>query len=199
MYASTVSCSWASSDEVHPAVAVQIDRHQLDAAGARIDRVSRERRLEGLAVRFSRIATCPVFRHPNAATARSILPSPLKSAASTLATGPAIEPERAELPLRQPRIQITALRRDRRKELAHLGHQQILDAVLVDVRDGGPGAECWRPQPGRPWPSPEAAEDQPLTHVRAQQIELPVSVEIDQPHVRDRRVPGIRESQSRGV
>ena len=90
---------------------------------------------DGLTVRFSRIATCPVLRHPNAATARSILPSPLKSAASTLAIlRPAIEPERAELPLRQaPHPDDRPFRVIGWEELPHLGDEQILDAVLVDV------------------------------------------------------------------
>ena len=107
--------------------------------------------------------------------------------------GPAIEPERAELPLRQ-----TAHPDDRPfgviggKELPHLGHQQILDAVLVDVRhrDVGRVRDAGDLRQGGRGRARGAAEDQPLTHVRAQQIELPVSVEIDQPHVRDRGSAG---------
>ena len=42
-------------DEVHPAVAVQIDRNDVDAAGARIDGVGDEVGCDGFVVRFSRI------------------------------------------------------------------------------------------------------------------------------------------------
>ena len=64
---------------------------------------------DGLLVRFSSTATCPVLRQPNAATARSILPSPLKSAASMLATlGQPSSQNAPYLPFARPRIQITA-------------------------------------------------------------------------------------------
>ena len=92
----------------------------------------------GCVVRFSRIATCPVLRQPNAATARSILPSPLKSAASTLATrGQPSSQNAPYLPFAE------AAQPDRgalgvigREELAHVGDEQIRHAVLVDVGRG---------------------------------------------------------------
>ena len=145
-------------------------------------------------MRFSRIATCPLFRHPKAATARLILPSPLKSAASMLATrGQPSSQNAPNFPFARPRIQMTApLGVIGGKELPHLGHEQILDAVLVDVRhrDVGRVRDAGDLSQGGRGRARSAAEDQPLTHVRAQQIELPVSVEIDQPHVRDRGSAG---------
>ena len=77
--------------------------------GARIDRVVGERRLRGIDGRFSRMAICPVFRQPKAATARSVLPSPLKSAASTSATrGQPSSQNAPNLPSPSPRSQMTA-------------------------------------------------------------------------------------------
>ena len=77
----------------------------------------------------------PILRQPNAATARSSLPSPLKSAASTSATrGQPSSHIATELPVAEP------AHPDHRavvviggKELAQVGDQQILDAVFVEI------------------------------------------------------------------
>ena len=64
---------------------------------------------DGLVVWFSRIATEPVLRQPKAATARSGLPSPLKSAASTSAMrGQPSSQKALYLPPPTPRSQIAA-------------------------------------------------------------------------------------------
>ena len=44
-----------------------------------------------------------------------------------------------------------------------------------------------RAPPGRPW---IAAEDEPLAHVGAEDVELPVAIEVDEAHVRHRRRAG---------
>ena len=96
---------------------------------------------DGLLVRFSSTATCPVLRHPNAATARSGLAIAVEVRRIDAGDArPAVEPERAVFALRQ------AAHPDRgalgvigREELAHFGDEEILHAVLVDVgeRDMG--------------------------------------------------------------
>ena len=109
--------------------------------------------------------------------------------------GPAIEPERAELPLRQTahpddralgviggkNSPISATSRSWTPSLSTSATVTWAGCGMLAISARAAVAE-----------RRSAAEDQPLTHVRAQQIEPPVSVEIDQPHVRDRRRAGIR-------
>ena len=134
----------------------------LDAAGALIDRVGRERRLgqrSSIGSRGSRPVRSCATRTPRRRD--RFLPSPLKSAASTLGDArPAVQPERgAELPLAEPaQPDHGALLVIGGKELAHVGDEQILDAVRVDVgegdvrrvRDAGDDRQRARRRAGRP-------------------------------------------------
>ena len=118
-------------------------------------------------------------------------------------TRPAVEPEGAELALAEPaEPDHGALAVIRRKELAEIGDEQILDAVAIDVgqrdvrgvrdaRDDRQRAACLR----RP-----AGEDQPLPHVGAEHVEPLVAVEIDEPDVRDgRRAGHVRHASGRAA
>ena len=149
---------------------------------------------DGLVVRFSRIGDLPGLapaergdREIGLAVAVEVRRFDVGDAR------PAVEPERAELALRQAaHPDHGALGVIGREELAHFGDEQILHAVLVDVGERDVSrmrnARDLRESPARrPW---IAAEDEPLAHVGAEHVELPVAVEVDEPHVRHRRSAG---------
>ena len=127
---------------------------------------------EGFVVWFSRIAICPVLRQPNAATARSVLPSPLKSAASTSATrGQPSSQKAPNLPAAEP---------------AHPDHAPLCGRPERTARDRRRAGPACRPRRRRSAPrAPDAGcsaivesalsgscrltdEHEPLPHVRAE-------------------------------
>ena len=86
-------------DEVHLAVAVQIERNDVDPARARVDHVRRAKSgCAAVTVRFSRIVICPLLRQPNAATVKSVLAVAVEVRPLDVGDArPAVEPERSEL------------------------------------------------------------------------------------------------------
>ena len=188
-------------DEVHLAVVIEVDGNDVDRPGARIDRVIREDRPAwGPSSVFSMIAICPVFRHPNAATSE-IVPA-IAVEVGGLDVGdprPAVEPEGAELAVAESaQPDDGALVVIGREELAEIGDEQILDAVLVDVGQGDVrrmrDAGDRRQRAVRPAGLP--VNTRPWRMSVPSRLELLVAAEMHQLDVRYRGRPGhVRQRQ----
>ena len=181
-------------DEVHPAVAVQIGGNELDAAGARVDRVGDERRLRRVAGAILEHGDLPGLAPPERGDREIRLAIPVEVRRIDAGdTRPAVEPERAVFALRQAtHPDHGALGVIGREELPHLRDEEILHAVLVDVGERDVSrmgnARDLRESPARrTW---IAAEDEPLAHVGAEDVELTVAVQVDEAHVGHRRSAG---------
>ena len=193
-------------DEVHLAVAVQIDRDDVDAA-RRADRscASSNAGCDGFVVRFSRIGDLPGLAPAERGDREIVLAVAVEVGGLDVGDArPAVEPEGAELAVARPRSQIDrALVVIGRKELAEIADEQILHAVLVDVgerdvrrvRNAGdrPTARRRRP-PG--WP----VNTSPWRMSVPSTSSCPSPSRSTSAHVRHRRRAGhVRASSARGA
>ena len=122
-------------DEIHLAVAVQIDGNEVDAAGARVDRVGDERRLRrvgGAILEDGDLAGLAPAERGDREIGLAVAVEVRRIDVGD--TRPAVEPERAVFALRQAaHPDHGALVVIGREELAHFRDEEILHAVLVDV------------------------------------------------------------------
>ena len=96
-------------DEIHPAVAIEIDWHHLDAAGSRVDRVGDERRLCWIAGAVLQDRDLSGLA-PSERRHREIDPAVVVEigGVDTGDARPAVQPERSVLSFGETRIQMTA-------------------------------------------------------------------------------------------
>ena len=126
--------------EVRFAVAIQIDRHHLDAARAWIDRVGRERRLRNVGRAVFENRDLSGLAPPERGNGEIDLAVAIEVRRADVATrGQPSSQNAPNLPPAGRASRHGALRVVGRKELAHLGHQQILGAVPIDVGNGDMG------------------------------------------------------------
>ena len=117
---------------------IEIDRDDVDAAGPRIDRVLRERRLGGIRRAVLHDGDLPGLAPAERRDGEIVPAVAVEVRGFDVGDArPAVQPEGAELAVAEPaQPDDRALVVIRREELAEIADEQVLYAVLVDVGEG---------------------------------------------------------------
>ena len=186
--------------EIHLAVVIQVDGNDVNAAGARIDRVRDEVGLRR--IRRAVLQDGDLTRRAPAERGDRQVGLPVAVEVRGFDVGdarPPVEPERREFAVAQPaQPDHRALLVIAGKEGPEVGDEQIGDAVLVQIRERDVGGvrDAGEDRQAAARFVRVAHEDHALAHVGAKDVEPPVAVDIDQVDVRDGgRVRHVRHRQ----
>ena len=188
-------------DHVHPAVAVDIAGDCAHGAWSRIDRERRERRtapIGGAVLENLHAAGLPIAKGADqqieVAVAVEIGGLDVRDTRQT-ADRRGCEPALAQSPQPDHRTLVVIAR----QELAEVGHEQVLDAVAIEIDDLAARRIrqlCDRRE-ARGRIVRTAKKHHAVSHVAHDQLQPGIAVEIDQLHVRHhRRRRGLRRRQT---